>query len=230
MHNRIDERSQCRAARSRLRLSGHSSMIALIGLILGVEPGSRRCRQHVNPVIDVRYGFSQSLRLCSPERSLPCLQHVTCSICGWCPPLSGLPTARCSMLCRCSCLSGLGCVSGTRGHSRLWEWLADFPAHFSQNFGWTTLAPVLGGNAFNLLFGKSRLWIRTRIIPTTSQVGFTIRTRWGRSGPQSTPRTGLRLRMTACLSGHRARRLSRARAALMLLLGTLRPLRRGCSL
>lgn len=27
-------------------------------------------------------------------------------------------------------------------------------AHFSQNYGWSTLAPVLGGNAFNLLFGE----------------------------------------------------------------------------
>ncbi|WVW79010.1 hypothetical protein I302_100973 [Kwoniella bestiolae CBS 10118] len=26
--------------------------------------------------------------------------------------------------------------------------------HFSQNWGWTAVAPVIGGNAFNLLFGK----------------------------------------------------------------------------
>lgn len=30
----------------------------------------------------------------------------------------------------------------------------DVTAHFSQNFGWINVGPVVGGNLFNLLFGR----------------------------------------------------------------------------
>ncbi|WRT65267.1 uncharacterized protein IL334_002210 [Kwoniella shivajii] len=67
--------------------------------------------------------------------------------------LSALGTTRVQSLWMVSTLLGLAYGSLFNVMPMLvLEWFG--MKHFSQNWGWTAVAPVLGGNAFNLLFGS----------------------------------------------------------------------------